>query len=251
MRRKRRVRRQVRVVKVGTPGGPPVRGIRPARTWLSKWELVLVVVVAALWLVPSLFPSLLPPAPPPALINISRGEYDSALAKWKSHNIKEYEISEEYRITNYGLDLSRGAYTLRVSDSGDEVEAISSTTNPYNESWTVEDMFEIVDDAFTAERDGHRLDSHGFYLRVIVEFHPEFGYPTYMELGSTTRGGEVVASWENTVTGFNMLKEGTPTRAKSHRPNRTVLDAYGWRHDLMNEQILERLLVLNLERASA
>ena len=29
-----------------------------------------------------------------------------------------------------------------------------------------------------------------------------------------------------------------------------VLDAYGWSHDLSDEQILERLLVLNLERAN-
>jgi hypothetical protein len=29
-----------------------------------------------------------------------------------------------------------------------------------------------------------------------------------------------------------------------------VLDAYGWPHDLTGEQILERLLALNLERAA-
>jgi hypothetical protein len=30
-----------------------------------------------------------------------------------------------------------------------------------------------------------------------------------------------------------------------------VLDAYGWPHDLTNDQILERLLLLNPERAAA
>ncbi len=29
-----------------------------------------------------------------------------------------------------------------------------------------------------------------------------------------------------------------------------VLDAYGWPHDLSDEEILERLLALNLERAA-
>jgi hypothetical protein len=29
-----------------------------------------------------------------------------------------------------------------------------------------------------------------------------------------------------------------------------VLDAYGWQHNLTDEQILEKLLALNLERAS-
>jgi hypothetical protein len=32
---------------------------------------------------------------------------------------------------------------------------------------------------------------------------------------------------------------------------RLRLDAYGWEHDLTDEQILERLLALNLERAAA
>lgn len=32
---------------------------------------------------------------------------------------------------------------------------------------------------------------------------------------------------------------------------RAVLDAYGWPHDLSDDQILERLLALNLERAQA
>jgi hypothetical protein len=30
-----------------------------------------------------------------------------------------------------------------------------------------------------------------------------------------------------------------------------VLDTYGWPHDLSDEQILERLLALNLKRAGA
>jgi hypothetical protein len=30
----------------------------------------------------------------------------------------------------------------------------------------------------------------------------------------------------------------------------TVLDAYGWHHDLTDDEILERLLALNLERAA-
>lgn len=33
--------------------------------------------------------------------------------------------------------------------------------------------------------------------------------------------------------------------------DRAVLDAYGWPHHLTDEQILERLLALNLERAAA
>jgi len=33
--------------------------------------------------------------------------------------------------------------------------------------------------------------------------------------------------------------------------DQAVLDAYAWPHDLTDDQILERLLALNLERAAA
>ncbi len=39
---------------------------------------------------------------------------------------------------------------------------------------------------------------------------------------------------------------GSPAREKL---DRAVLDSYGWLHDLSGEEILERLLALNLERA--
>ncbi len=57
------------------------------------------------------------------------------------------------------------------------------------------------------------------------------------------------------------LKKRTLTNLYNQRPawldlahqklDRAVLDAYGWPHDLTDEQILERLLALNLERAAA
>ncbi len=56
------------------------------------------------------------------------------------------------------------------------------------------------------------------------------------------------------------LKKRTLTNLYNERPtwltlaheklDRAVLDAYGWPHDLSDEELLERLLVLNLERAS-
>ena len=55
------------------------------------------------------------------------------------------------------------------------------------------------------------------------------------------------------------LAKRTLTRLYNEKPtwlrllheklDRAVLDAYGWPHDLSDEQILERLLALNLERA--
>ena len=57
------------------------------------------------------------------------------------------------------------------------------------------------------------------------------------------------------------LKKRTLTNLYNERPtwldlahkalDDAVLDAYGWPHDLTDDDILERLLVLNLERAGA
>ena len=57
------------------------------------------------------------------------------------------------------------------------------------------------------------------------------------------------------------LKKRTLTNLYNARPtwldlahrtlDQAVLDAYGWPHDLGDEEILERLLALNLERAAA
>jgi len=56
------------------------------------------------------------------------------------------------------------------------------------------------------------------------------------------------------------LKKRTLTNLYTQRPtwlalahrrlDQAVFDAYGWSHDLTGEDILERLLTLNLERAS-
>jgi hypothetical protein len=165
--------------------------------------------VAALWLVSSLFPPIKLPVPPPPRINIGQDQYDSALARWKSYNIEEYEVSEEYKFTHQGLDLPGGTYTLRVSHSGNKVESIGLNTNNFNQAWTVEEMFESVAQALNAERAGRIFDSHGSYMSDFVEFHPEFGYPTYMEMRAITRKGALVGSWENRVTGFKVLKQGT------------------------------------------
>ena len=46
--------------------------------------------------------------------------------------------------------------------------------------------------------------------------------------------------------------EGSTTRWEHHREamQHAVLDAYGWPHDLADDDILTRLLALNLERAA-
>jgi len=49
---------------------------------------------------------------------------------------------------------------------------------------------------------------------------------------------------------FSIIKWPSFHLTKTHRKlDAAVFDAYGWPHDLSDEEILERLLALNLERA--
>jgi hypothetical protein len=81
----------------------------------------------------------------------------------------------------------------------------------------------------------------------------------------TTAGRELVEKrdrWLNPEGADEAtLKKRTLTNLYNERPtwldlahkklDRAVLDAYGWPHDLSDEEILSRLLALNLERAAA
>ncbi len=68
--------------------------------------------------------------------------------------------------------------------------------------------------------------------------------------------------WRNPEgMGEDELKKRTLTNLYNQRPtwldlahkklDEAVLDAYAWPHDLTDDQILERLLALNLERATS
>jgi len=60
------------------------------------------------------------------------------------------------------------------------------------------------------------------------------------------------SGWSATRFNFVITLEEIETLDYLHtKLDNAVLDAYGWPHDLSNEQILEKLLALNLNRASA
>jgi hypothetical protein len=56
--------------------------------------------------------------------------------------------------------------------------------------------------------------------------------------------------WDKDVKGIISLDKIEELDYIHCQLDRAVLDAYGWPHDLTDEQILERLLALNLERAA-
>ena len=69
-------------------------------------------------------------------------------------------------------------------------------------------------------------------------------------VGQSVAGGE---GGEHTTMPVNRASMAQAARTPlAHQTlDRAVLDAYGWPHDLTDEQILERLLALNLERPAA
>jgi hypothetical protein len=55
--------------------------------------------------------------------------------------------------------------------------------------------------------------------------------------------------WSEAIKGVIGLEEIETLDHIHHALDQAVLDAYGWEHNLSDEQILEKLLALNLQRA--
>jgi hypothetical protein len=70
-----------------------------------------------------------------------------------------------------------------------------------------------------------------------------------MATGSPVPSNCVQSTKKRALT--NLYNQHPTWLDKAHRRlDRVVLDAYGWPYDQTDEQILERLLALNLERAA-
>jgi uncharacterized ubiquitin-like protein YukD len=113
-------------------------------------------------------------------INITRSEYEQALAKWKAQKVEEYEITVD--ITAFGA----GTSTLRVSDYGNKVEQLAPIVRPTlgltakdieaSIKWdTIEGMFDEIDAALAASN----VDWN-FHAKYQVSFDPALGYPQHM-----------------------------------------------------------------------
>jgi hypothetical protein len=153
----------------------------------------------------------------PPRINISRVQYEWALAKWQAQKVEQYEITTDTK------SFGGGVMTLRVSDHGNKIEVLapkarasSTLTDEGIEFYrpnTVEGLFENVD-ARLRENEvfstGGRVETGGFYMAYQVSFHPRYGYPNHIEGRPITEPGVHVfdADWETTVTNFKILKQG-------------------------------------------
>jgi type II restriction/modification system DNA methylase subunit YeeA len=122
---------------------------------------------------------------------------------------------------------------------------------------TVKQVYEItLDDLLTPE---------GWRLLHSVFYEPQsFKSPQTTEQVTEAAARELVEkrdAWLNPPGASQAeLKKRTLTNLYNQRPtwldlahrklDEAVLDAYGWPHELSDEEILERLLALNLERAA-
>lgn len=107
-------------------------------------------------------------------INVTRQQYDAALAKWRAQGITEYEIVVDYYAFNRQL---MGKWTLHVQTDGTTPHVISASRwgekNPEIDVdfLTVEDMFSVVEDRLNYISDTN--------LYWNVSFHPTLGYPSF------------------------------------------------------------------------
>jgi hypothetical protein len=154
--------------------------------------------------------------PPP--INITKDQYESALAKWKSLNIEAYEIWSDTRA------FLGGSHSLRVSNYGKDVELIipwrngTPTTDDleYLKRYSVEGMFKTVEAMLSEDfvtESGAMSASGCFYMAYTVEFDPQLGYPSRLAGVPVTCPDAMVddADFDTKVTTFKILKQGAPT----------------------------------------
>src|SRR5438045_787638 len=72
---------------------------------------------------------------PPPKVNISREQYDQALAKWHAQDVREYEMLVDYELFNGAL---RGPWRLRVRAEGgvEEITEYSRLHSRERSSWS-------------------------------------------------------------------------------------------------------------------
>ena len=131
----------------------------------------------ALWVISS--------PPDHGTINASRSDYDSALAKWQSQRVIEYEMVVSYRVKSCAIGIgnfnSCGTWTLRVE--GDRVSIVQYALfdKPTQTEATGEDVrFLTIDGLFQEVEktiDEGPFEQMGFPLDYVINFDDGKGYP--------------------------------------------------------------------------
>jgi hypothetical protein len=174
--------------------------------------VLLVIIVATVSLALALSTSI---STPP--INISRNEYEQALAKWKAQKIEEYEITTDT------MALAGGARTLHVSDHGNKIEQLypkllsASASTPedfeYLKKDTVEGMFAQVNHMLSESNAFNAVASYftrDFYMAYQVTFDMDLGYPQAVSGWPITKTDYYIsdAGWATRVTNLKIIRQG-------------------------------------------
>jgi hypothetical protein len=153
----------------------------------------------------------------PPLINITRGDYDRALAKWREQKIEEYEI------TTHTQAFAGGTLTLHVSDYGNKVEQLAPNVRPasvltaqdieYLKRDTVEGLFAKVDRILAESNESKKSAAYlteDFYMAYKVSFHPDIGYPQRVSERPITKPGFYISDIDRDtrVTNLKIIKQG-------------------------------------------
>lgn len=170
-------------------------------------------------------------------INITRGDYEAALAKWNAQGISEYEIAvNNVALGGQGTILRVTSDKVQVlgyfySDDSPIVQSTPETTEPskYDLENTVAGLFEHVDGILNFGVCPN-IGEMAFPVEYEIEFDQALGYPARIE-----RNGYAPIEWHEqgifstlpahssywkSVRKFTVLSRGEPGMPKSGQPNR-------------------------------
>lgn len=189
------------------PAAPPATATDPMQTALPSPTVATPITV---------------PTPSVIWVNVTREQYDQALAKWLSQGVEEYEARVEY----HGYSAFMGIWTLRVKTAGGNYEVLDYTREPgldapvgdtgsqgqmpTNEAGrkhvkeelkylTIEGQFEDLGTIVAGRGVG--------CFTTEATFDPRLGHPTNIE-GDPTACSEP-SSWE--LKSLKVLKQHEPT----------------------------------------
>ncbi len=164
-----------------------------ARISKGQWALATVLAAGfALWVISS--------PPDHGTINVSKSEYDSAMANWQSQRVAEYEMVVSYRVKSCGLGRFNACGTWKLRVDGDKVTILEYARfdTPSETGATGEDVkFLIVDGLFQEIKktiSGGPFEKMGYPLDYVISFDDGKGYPRDIRVDGRQRND---GSWSS------------------------------------------------------
>ena len=143
-------------------------------------------------------------------INITQGDYDSALAKWKAKNVQEYEEVVDYS----AFSLLSGTWDLHITNGKVEVKSFERGGTPETQVpgqdlflLTVEGIFNNISRVLADVNQANQT----YAFRYEVQFDASDGHPTFFSARSVPNpqtGGNVIADADYTIQikSLNIIK---------------------------------------------